>query len=111
MRGIADLAEQAALSHFWPGNVRELRNRLERALALNLTGWISPQDLFPQKRYGAFKTAAPMSLADAREAAEKQRIAAALEENDGQIAKTAECLAVSRTTLWEKMKRYGFAEQ
>ena len=52
-----------------------------------------------------------MSLADAREAAEKQRIAAALEENDGQIAKTAECLAVSRTTLWEKMKRYGLAEQ
>ena len=111
LRGIGAVAEQAALTHSWPGNVRELRNRVERALALNLTGWISPQDLFPEKRAGAFATAAPMSLADAREAAEKQRITAALEENDGQIAKTAECLAVSRTTLWEKMKRYGLAEQ
>ena len=33
-----------------------------------------------------------------------------LTDNDGQIGKTAEVLGVSRTTLWEKMKRYSIAE-
>jgi transcriptional regulator of acetoin/glycerol metabolism len=34
----------------------------------------------------------------------------ALSENDRQIGKTAEALGVSRTTLWEKMRRYGLIE-
>jgi two-component system response regulator HydG len=111
MRGVSALAEHAALAHPWPGNVRELKNRLERAIALNLTGWISPQDLFPEK----LQSPTPhlqsyWSLANAREAAEKQQIALVLAENDGQIGKTAETLGISRTTLWEKMKRYGLAE-
>lgn len=111
MRGVSALAEQAALAHPWPGNVRELKNRLERAVALNLTGWISPQDLFPEKRPIVTPSShSSWSLADAREAAEKHQIAATLAENDGQIGKTAETLGVSRTTLWEKMKRYGLAE-
>lgn len=109
MRGVSALAEQAALAHPWPGNVRELKNRLERAVALNLTGWISPQDLFPEKRPVTASSLHSSSLADAREAAEKHQIAVTLAENDGQIGKTAETLGVSRTTLWEKMKRYGLA--
>jgi transcriptional regulator with PAS, ATPase and Fis domain len=109
-RGIAAAAEQDALAHPWPGNVRELRNRMERALALGSGGWIMPDDLFPETRLPPASGAAPRSLADAREAAERRQIALALAENDGQIGKTAEALGVSRTTLWEKMKRYGLAE-
>ncbi len=110
-RGITALGEQAALAHPWPGNVRELRNRIERAVALNLSGWISPQDLFPEKRVTtAIGGTSARSLADAREAAEKRQIVMGLAEHDGQIGKTAEALGVSRTTLWEKMKRYGLAE-
>ena len=111
MRGVSALAEQAALTHPWPGNVRELKNRLERAVALNLTGWISPQDLFPEKLPIATSSShSSCSLADAREAAEKHQIAVTLAENDGQIGRSAEALGISRTTLWEKMKRYGLAE-
>jgi DNA-binding NtrC family response regulator len=110
LRGVSALAEQAAVAHDWPGNVRELRNRVERALALNLTGWVSPQDLFPEMYRGADKGQASRSLADARETAERQQITLTLERNGGQIGKTAEILGISRTTLWEKMKRYGLAE-
>ncbi len=111
MRGVSALAEQAALAHQWPGNVRELKNRMERAIALNLSGWILPQDLFPERLLNAAPASqSSLSLADAREAAEKHQIARVLAENDGQIGKTAEALGVSRTTLWEKMKRYGLAE-
>ena len=111
LRGVSALAEQAALAHPWPGNVRELKNRMERAVALNLTGWISPQDLFPEKQLSATAhSQSSWSLADAREAAEKHQISLTLTENDGQISKSAEALGISRTTLWEKMKRYGLAE-
>jgi len=102
-------AEQAARAHSWPGNVRELRNRMERALALNLTGWIGPQDLFPEQASVMAADGGPRSLADARKAAEKRQIQLALSENEGRIGKTAAALGVSRTTLWEKMKRYGLA--
>ena len=111
MRGVSALAEQAALAHEWPGNVRELKNRMERAIALNLSGWILPQDLFPERvLYAVPSSQSSLSLADAREAAEKHQIARVLAENDGQIGKTAEALGVSRTTLWEKMRRYDLAE-
>jgi DNA-binding NtrC family response regulator len=111
MRGVSALAEHAALAHSWPGNVRELKNRMERAIALNLTGWISPLDLFPEKLLTpAPSSQSSWSLADARDAAEKHRIALALAENDGQISKSAEALGISRTTLWERIKRYGLAE-
>ncbi len=110
-RGISGPAERAALAHDWPGNVREMRNRMERALALSLGGWIGPQDLFPEQ-YPPDVAAggASRSLADAREAAERREIKAALAENDGQIGRTAIVLGVSRTTLWEKMRRYGLSD-
>ena len=107
-RGFTAAARQAALAHSWPGNVRELRNRLERAITLNPGGWIGPQALFPEKQTTeAEANTPPRSLADAREAAEKQQIQWMLSQNGGQVGKTAVSLGVSRTTLWEKMKRYG----
>jgi len=109
-KGITADAETAALEHFWPGNVRELRNRMERALALAPGERITARDLFPDKQASAIPELAPRSLADAREAAERRQIALTLSENDGQIGKTATVLGVSRTTLWEKMKRYGLAD-
>ncbi len=52
-----------------------------------------------------------MPLADVRDAAERRQIERALEETGGQIAKAASLLAVSRTTLWEKMTRLGLADR
>ncbi|TJW80633.1 MAG: sigma-54-dependent Fis family transcriptional regulator, partial [Mesorhizobium sp.] len=44
-------------------------------------------------------------------AAERRQIERALEETGGQIAKAAALLSISRTTLWEKMTRFGLAER
>jgi two-component system, NtrC family, response regulator HydG len=52
-----------------------------------------------------------MPLADVRDAAERRQIERALDETDGQIAKAANLLSISRTTLWEKMTRFGLAER
>jgi DNA-binding NtrC family response regulator len=110
IRGFSTLAEEAALGHDWPGNVRELRNRVERAAAIAAGEWIMPGDLFPEataSRQGS--GFAP--LADVRDAAERRQIIRALDETGGQIAKAAGLLSISRTTLWEKMTRFGMTER
>ncbi|RUY34672.1 sigma-54-dependent Fis family transcriptional regulator, partial [Mesorhizobium sp. M7A.F.Ca.US.001.04.1.1] len=110
IRGFSALAEEAALAYPWPGNVRELRNRVERAVALSTSEWIMPGDLFPE-RVSKAGSASFIPLADVRDAAERRQIERALDETGGQIAKAAGLLAISRTTLWEKMTRLGLADR
>jgi DNA-binding NtrC family response regulator len=111
VRGPTSPAEEAALAHAWPGNVRELRNRVERAVALAEQPWLAPVDLFPDLGRGDAGRGGPVTtLAEAREAAERRQIERALEHTDGRVAKAAELLGVSRTTLWEKMRRVGLSE-
>lgn len=106
IRGYSALAEEAALAHSWPGNVRELRNRVDRAAAMSSGEWIMPGDLFPERSPGPGSQGfAPLS--DVRDAAERRQIERALQETGGQVAKAADLLAISRTTLWEKMTRLG----
>ena len=106
LKGVSSLAEEAALAHDWPGNVRELRNRVERAVALAQGAWLMPGDLFPEVgRPQEGKADEIATLSEVREAAERRQIMRALQATDGQVMKAAELLAVSRTTLWEKMRR------
>jgi DNA-binding NtrC family response regulator len=108
--GVSALVYEAARGYAWPGNVRELRNRVERAVALASGRWIMPGDLFPDRSDRA--TAADgliTPLGSAREDAEKRHIQRALTMTGGAIIPAAKALGISRTTLWEKMKRYGLA--
>ncbi|MGF1630334.1 MAG: sigma-54-dependent transcriptional regulator [Kiloniellaceae bacterium] len=106
VEGVSALAEEAALAHDWPGNVRELRNRVERAVALARGAWIMPGDLFPEVGRWREGTVSEMaSLAEVKDAAERRQILRALQATEGQVMKAAELLGVSRTTLWEKMRR------
>jgi DNA-binding NtrC family response regulator len=107
LRGISSLAVEAALEHDWPGNIRELRNRVERAIALAPGEWIMPADLFPQRRSEHAPHAVGSTLSAAREAAERRRIESALREADGHVGATARLLGISRTTLWERMRKLG----
>ena len=100
------LALEAALAHNWPGNVRELRNRVQRGISLGDGPLLMPGDLFPDL--------APMmavgmreGLEGVRDEAERRYIVRVLAENGGAIQATAKVLGVSRTTLWEKMRRHG----
>jgi DNA-binding NtrC family response regulator len=110
LKGVSSLTIEAALSHPWPGNVRELRNRVERAVALSLGEWLMPADMFPQKRAAAnVPELLDGSLHATREAAEKRRIESALREAGGHISATAKTLGISRTTLWERMRKLGIS--
>ena len=110
IRGFSASAYAAAEAHAWPGNVRELRNRIERALAMTLTRWIMPGDLFPESAAAAAWPCQQIeALGVAREDAERRHIQRALALTGGALLPAAKLLGISRTTLWEKMKRYGLA--
>ena len=106
IRGFSALAEEAALAYPWPGNVRELRNRVERAVVLAGAEWIIPGDLFPEQ-FGKSTAEDFVPLSMVRDAAERRQIERALERSGGKTTTAARLLAVSRTTLWEKMTRLG----
>jgi DNA-binding NtrC family response regulator len=101
------LAEDTALAHDWPGNVRELRNRAERAVALADGAWITPRDLFPEALMDEDGSRPMATLAMAREATEKRHILAALERAGDDVAAAAALLGISRSTLFDKIRRLG----
>jgi DNA-binding NtrC family response regulator len=110
LRGISALVEEAAIAHPWPGNVRELRNRVERAVAMAPGPWLMPADLFPEKSAELpAADAALSSLEAARDAAERRHIQRALSLTGNEMAQAARLLGISRTTLWEKMRRLGLS--
>jgi DNA-binding NtrC family response regulator len=107
LRGFTTLAEDALLAHDFPGNVRELRNRIERAAALAEGDLVTAADLFPERATASRSGAAVPTLADARDAAERRAITAALAETGGDVTRAAEWLQVSRSTLFDKLRRLG----
>ncbi len=98
-------ALEAIRRYGWPGNVRELQNRLKRALVLTDGPLIGPSELELEVPAGA---AAPSgsSLRRAKEDLEREIIAKTLQQNGGNISKTAKALGISRPTLYELMTRY-----
>jgi DNA-binding NtrC family response regulator len=102
-QGLSAAAEEAIRAHDWPGNGRELRARIARAIAAAEGPLLLPSDLFPEPA----GEAGLRPLAEVRDAAERAHIAAALARTGGQVAEAARLLRISRTTLWEKMQKFG----
>ena len=88
----------------WPGNVRELRNVADRCV-LGIEGGSPPFGEASGDTAG--NTARP--LAETVEAFERALIADALRRH-GSLARTAEALAIAKTTLHDKVSKYGLAE-
>ena len=106
IHGFTGAAELALVAHRWPGNVRELRNRVERAVALARAPWLGPETLFASEAPGWIALEPlPATLAEARALAERQHIRAALDRAGGRIDDAAKSLGISRSTLFEKMKK------
>jgi sigma-54 specific flagellar transcriptional regulator A len=118
----------------WPGNVRELANLMERMVIMFPNGLVDVRDLPPKFQMEGARAievvlpepvampAAPAAAASAAPARlpadgidlkeylaelELSFINQALDEADGVVARAAERLGMRRTTLVEKMKKYG----
>ena len=103
-------ALQVLTAYGWPGNVRELKNLIERIVIMNSQPLIQKKDLpsllyRDNTRRGALTEAS--TLQQARAAYEKDFILRKLEENKGNVSRTAELLGLERTHLYRKMKTLG----
>ena len=95
--------------HQWPGNVRELEHLLERAGNMVLSGTLGLEQFHSlQSRLQADRSrSAPIkSLTDARRNVEQDQIAEVLQQTGGNVSQACRLLHVSRSVLYEKIKRY-----
>jgi two-component system, NtrC family, nitrogen regulation response regulator NtrX len=112
-RDITDDAIQALIRYSWPGNVRELRNVIERIVIMNPTTTKFERKHLPPLVYrdGSRRTAGTefSTLHQARDAYERDYILKKLDENHGNVSRTAEMLGLERSHLYRKMKALGIA--
>ncbi|MBL8428224.1 MAG: sigma-54-dependent Fis family transcriptional regulator [Dechloromonas sp.] len=88
---------QQLVGYHWPGNVRELRNVADRCV-LGIEAGSPP--------FGQPAGDAPRPLAETVDAFERALIADALRRY-GSLARTAEALAIAKTTLHDKIRKHG----
>jgi len=100
---LSDTAETALASARWPGNIRQLRNALERAVLLGDRTMIEAADL--AEIQASPPSTARLSLLEA----EKRHIAAVLGAEGGNVPKAALVLGLSRSALYEKIRKHGIA--
>ena len=124
----SDSARAALAAYAWPGNVRELGNLVERMTILYAGGSVRAGDLPPRYRSAALdidacaaakspgvsRTEASMLLSeegiDLKEhlaTIETALIQQALGRSGGVVAQAAKLLHLQRTTLVEKLRKYG----
>src|SRR5512143_4036939 len=107
-------AMKALLDHSWPGNIRELEHAIERGLLLARGDAITLADLPPELSPQASPdgaTSAEGRYRRARDAWERKFFEDILREADGSVGKAAELAGIHRSTLYEKLARYGLVEK
>jgi len=122
---ISAQAVQVLMQYDWPGNVRELENVLERAAIISGNQQIQPQHLPAEMLNSTSEfmdtTASghdaetaeaphnPLCLPNAVEQLERQLIAKALAQTNGNKSKAAKVLEISERSLWYKLSQYGIS--
>jgi two-component system nitrogen regulation response regulator NtrX len=111
-RELTDDAIDTLMRYSWPGNVRELRNVIERVVIMNPAVTKLDRKHLPPLVYrnGSRRSVGEFStLHQARAAYERDYILKKLDENHGNISRTAEVLGLERSHLYRKMKTLGIA--
>jgi two-component system nitrogen regulation response regulator NtrX len=97
----------------WPGNVRQLRNLCEAAAILSEGHEVQVEDLTALAADAAARPGAAAgyfglpTLEEFRAASEREFIRRKLEENGGNIKRTAEQIGIQRSNLYKKLERYS----
>lgn len=113
LKTLSPETDRLLINQNWPGNVRQLENALQRAVIINESGQLIPEDfsLSPQDERkterkprseisvlssdGSFKSYASL---------ENELIELALEHFDRNMTRTATALGLAKSTLYKKVK-------
>jgi two-component system, NtrC family, response regulator len=101
---LRDDALKAIDTNPWQGNVRELENCIKRAVIMAEGSHISPADLGLQAQDDEFEG---LQLRQVRDEAERRAVISVLGRVNGNVAKAADILGISRPTLYDLMHRFG----
>lgn len=102
--GFTDEALGALEAYHWPGNIREMESKIKRAVVMASGSLIDAKDL--ELAAGQVRRRIP-TLREARDAAERQVICAALSESGENVSKAAEMLEVTRPTLYSLLSKFN----
>jgi PAS domain S-box-containing protein len=111
--GISDQALQSLMEYSWPGNVRELRNVVERALSLVddekviLRHHLPPQIFKRSSARSSGRKWDSMTLKEVVRKHEEKEIREVLVLCNDNKVRAANLLGISRSMLYNKLKRYG----
>jgi two-component system, NtrC family, nitrogen regulation response regulator NtrX len=109
-------AMELMTKHNWPGNVRELKNFIERVYILTPEETIDVHDL----RFAGLTNGAALggdgftelpTFREARAKFEKEYLLKKIQENNGNISRTAEVIGLERSYLHRKIKAFGIEVQ
>ncbi|MFH1687554.1 MAG: sigma-54 dependent transcriptional regulator [bacterium] len=111
-KSISPAAMQMLADYHWPGNVRELENTIERAVLLNRSDTLTPDDF--SERLCAER---PVSLVQTQDPStptlqsiEKAYIHFVMSQTDGNKAAAARVLGIDASTLYRKLQRYDLTD-
>jgi len=107
---IDDKALDLLLSYKWPGNIRELENVIEYAFVRtknsNIIESIKLPDSIRNSNGSSFGIREKHSFTD--NGSEATKLLDLLEKHHWNRSQVAKELGMGRTTLWRKLKKYGF---
>ena len=118
---IAEDAMAVLQAHDWPGNIRQLRNNIERLMILSRVedGTTVTADMLPKEIGEMLPNAGgsggehlmSLPLKEAREAFERDYLAAQVGRFGGNVSRTAEFVGMERSALHRKLKSLGLTDK
>lgn len=108
IRGISNSTLESLMQYSWPGNVRELKSAFEYAFVSCQGPRIEPLHLPPSilHQRPSPQTATPGAEQNLEEI-KRQRLLEALKKTGGNQSEAARILGISRTSVWNQMKRFN----
>ena len=107
VQGASPEALKILNKYSWPGNVRELENVVQESIVLGSSDWLRPIDLPEKIRYAKKSISAKSKGVKPLKEIEREAIIEALKLTSGNKMDAARILGIGKTTLYEKIKRYG----
>ena len=105
---LTDDALAAIEAHRWPGNVRELENCIKRAVIMADGDCITAEDL---GLAAGDEDLAIFNLRQVRDEAERAAVLKVIARTNGNIARAAEILGVSRPSLYDLLGRFDLKKE
>jgi DNA-binding NtrC family response regulator len=107
---LSEGALKLLIGHDWPGNVRELENAIERAIVTS-KGRILTEEDFSFLEHGGAGGGWVVPDHVSLDEVERQVIAATLRRTGWNIKEAAGDLGIDRSTLYDRLKKYGLARE